>query len=179
MTIYLLYRHKDIIRHRIGKWKRIWTVYITFFVALVLITPQLVTNPFPLDTSIGLRWRYMEIGSNLLIKEPLGNGIGNFAVVTPYAAHNWVVKLGSELGLLGLVIFALILGRTLDGLFQVHLKGDDKYAGALFASLLWFTIGGMGPSNVLMQSNIFWIILGLSITYVVLVRSSTQRVYTP
>jgi O-antigen ligase len=95
------------------------------------------------DRTAGGRTTMWKTGLRLLAANPWGVGIGGFVTAEGMshegkgkwsAAHNSFLQIGVELGVAGLVVFVLLLGRTMRELRQiqrVHSKPTRQRAGSL------------------------------------------------
>lgn len=159
---------------------REWTpprmVFTTMFLVLpvgIVAATVLVPSLNGSGTSVWVRWQLQRATVSMLRESPLvGVGIGGFETIVAsipvytagvYQPHNWLFRLLGEYGVLGAGLFLLGYGLTLDRLFCQSIDSNDAVAAALFASLLSFSVAGLGPSKPLTGLYIFWIVFGLGI----------------
>jgi O-antigen ligase len=81
----------------------------------------------------------------------------------PATPHNWATQLGVETGLIGLLLFVIGVGLLIDQLFSLYYANLSDWALPVATSLLIFPLNGLGPSDVLSQASIFWVIIGLGV----------------
>lgn len=115
---------------------------------------------------------------SMFLDHPLGIGVKNFEQLGPrydprnkgMDAHNTYVLCYSELGILGIVLFMIIIFRSFSILNRLHKsiahnpQGSDIhiFAASLYSSLLVYTLGLMVTHSIL-YSEILWILLSLPI----------------
>ncbi|GAA0512432.1 hypothetical protein GCM10008992_10060 [Halorubrum aquaticum] len=148
-------------------------IYLISTITYILL-PLVIENPFDQDinNSLHVRWELMYRGAEYIYGNPLiGSGLGEFDRATstatigylPTTPHNWIIQLGVETGILGLILFVLLVGTLIDQLVILYQEDKADWALPISVSLLLFPISGLGPSDVLVNTQIFWIILNLAI----------------
>ncbi|MDB2239563.1 O-antigen ligase family protein [Halorubrum ezzemoulense] len=160
------------------QWPRIGLSVYVMSALLYILLPLFSSNPFNRNTqgSLFTRWELMQSGSDNILSSPFRPaGLGAFGSAIPIAgnqlpatAHNWATQLGVEVGLIGLFMFLISMGVLVDRLFSVYYNSVSEWALPVAVSLLIFPINGLGPSNVLAQSSIFWVLVGFGISIVVI-----------
>jgi hypothetical protein len=157
---------------------RIGTTTYSLFAIFALFVPLLIENPIPEDrfTSIFIRWQLLEAANSIFWANPLGYGIGNASILISEsnintfgvaAPHSWIIQAALDTGIVGIISFVLMNGLLVDRLMSNEIISDTAWSAPVGASLIVFTVSGFGPSNVLLQTHIYWIIfaLGLGILY--------------
>ncbi|MDL0138593.1 hypothetical protein PNP85_03595 [Halobacterium salinarum] len=157
---------------------RIGSVIYIFSAAAFISLPQLISNPFSEQNpgSLYNRWELMRRGSDYILsnfKTPAGLGGFDQATLTtgtqlPGTAHNWATQLGVETGLIGLALFVISMGILTDCLLQAYYSDRSDRALPLSVCFLIFPLNGLGPSNVLYQAPIFWILVASGIATLML-----------
>ncbi|MFC7256708.1 O-antigen ligase family protein [Haloplanus litoreus] len=186
VAVVVLWQFREKIRLLVPTWPPILTSSIGLVSAVTLLLPQVTSNPFSQSSSFSIwsRWQLLEIAGNTLLQQPLGYGIGTFQTAAAWSPvetgrivspHSWLAQLAGEVGVFGLCLFVLAYGTLVDQLFSLYLEGDDEYALPLCIALLSFGIGSIGVGDPLHSSRIFWVILGLGLSYLHVVGSNPER----
>jgi hypothetical protein len=163
---------------QIQRWPRISFLTYLFVATVSVVAPFFFSSQFETErfSSLITRWELMRGGSKYIrthLTEPAGLGMFEAAVpiagqTVPNTPHNWAIQLGVETGLIGLLLFIITIGMLCDMLFSLYYTYQADRALPIAVSLLLFPINGLGPSNVLHQSLIFWIFVGLGIATVII-----------
>ncbi len=156
--------------------------FLAFLGATMVVLLVLgIGNPIGQSSSPSLwaRWQLIKGGLKLAFQTIFGAGVGNFTPAVRSLSistggigspHSWLTWALGTVGIPGTILFLLAYGRILDDLFFEYLNTGNPLIIMLFASLLSFTIGGIGPSNVI-RMRILWVFFGLAIASVSLARS--------
>lgn len=106
-------------------------------------------------TGVGLGYESFRNISNLYIKD-----------FTPYHAHNTYLELAIEIGLLGLIIFLVLLVKGIIDVKKQKLCKNKIYTAGLVSGIIALFVHGIAE-HVLYNPKIvfqFWVVLGLLIT---------------
>jgi teichuronic acid biosynthesis protein TuaE len=155
------------------RWPHIGLSVYFVSTASYILLPLTLSNPFSQDVqgSLSTRWELMRGGAENIRSSPLEPaGLGMFETAIPITSselpatpHNWATQLGVETGLIGLLLFVIGVGLLIDQLFSLYYANLSDWALPVATSLLIFPLNGLGPSDVLSQASIFWVIIGLGI----------------
>jgi O-antigen ligase len=122
-------------------------------------------SAYTFSDSAGGRFDIWQEGWKLFLEAPLwGHGFDSFAEKNPYLnkpAHNAYVRISVENGLIGLVLFGLILGSVVRKLWNLFWqRGANPFAVACGMALFTFlAIASMVDSAV--DRKYLWFVLGL------------------
>ncbi len=124
-----------------------------------------------LSNSLWVRWQLMTIGTRIALETLFGVGVGNFPITVEYlnvptndvlSPHSWLTWLLGTTGLFGTGLFLVVYGRVIADLLYDYVVEESPTSLMLFASILSFSLNGLGPSNAF-KLQIVWILLGLSL----------------
>ncbi|MFH5801502.1 hypothetical protein [Haladaptatus sp. CMAA 1911] len=180
-TCISLYYARPFIRHYQRQIYGVFTFLAFLGATIVVVLVIEIGNPIGQSSSPSLwaRWQLIKGGLKLAFQTIFGAGVGNFTPAVRNMSiptggigspHGWLTWALGTVGLPGTILFLLAYGRILDDLFFEYLNTGGPLLMMLFASLLSFTIGGIGPSDVIRMS-ILWVFFGLAIASTSLVRS--------
>ena len=152
---------------------RLLTVGTMLVVPVVLALPLLVDNPFAgaAGSSLSIRWQLLVEGVEMVYRNVLGAGVGQFKVVLAnstaktkgvYSPHNWVVFLLAEYGIPGGMLSLVVLGKMLDQHLHQYVESADTLNLAVFGSLVTFVVSGLGPSNAMLLKST-WVFFAVSL----------------
>ena len=97
------------------------------------------------------RIKLMEAGVTSMIEHPLGVGLGMNILASVdsgtgwHVIHNAYLQVGVELGILGFILYLLLIGKSYQGLTAIEQSTDRSEADLAFAirlSLIAFAVGG-------------------------------------
>lgn len=156
--------------------KQIWTMLaglpLVVGIGLVVVVPLFgAAVSGALSDSLWVRWQLMTIGTRIAFETLVGVGVGNFPLTVEYlhiptngvlSPHSWFTWLLGTTGLFGTVLFLIVYGRIIADLLYDYVDEGSPTSLMLFASLLSFSLNGLGPSNAF-KLQIVWILLGLSL----------------
>jgi len=165
-------------------------ILITLFFVFFLIISMLGGLIFPraeislADPSVDQRIAYNKLGWYLLSKNPLGIGLGNQVIYSVKNSlyqifgmdqiwqwqpiHNIYLLIGSEIGVLGLIVFLIFIAWFLIGLARSLIKNRNPeisnlllIVGLMLLSLLAFGLFDHFPWTLQPGRLMFWLILGI------------------
>ena len=165
-------------------------ILITLFFVFFLIISMLGGLIFPraeislADPSVDQRIAYNKLGWHLLSKNPLGIGLGNQVIYSVKNSlyqifgmdqiwqwqpiHNIYLLIGSEIGVLGLIVFLIFIVWFLTGLARSLIKNRNPeisnlllIVGLMLLSLLAFGLFDHFPWTLQPGRLMFWLILGI------------------
>lgn len=130
--------------------------------------------------SLSIRGELLRVGTRVIATRPLfGVGIDRFflvagAVKSPLLdsawssrrnPHNDFLRFAGELGLVGLVLFVLILASAATAIWRGLQGASDPPLGGLAAGLVAFLITSLVSNPLMLRevSYVFWIALGLAV----------------
>jgi probable O-glycosylation ligase (exosortase A-associated) len=139
------------------------------------------------DRTAGDRTGVWKNALMMMLSTPWGVGIGGFGIAEGLAhggtgvwraAHNSFLQIGGDLGVGGLIVFLLLILRTLGGLRHIQAKAKEMpspnplaaLAAALEISLWGFMVGGFFLSQA--YSGLLYIVLALSAACTRIARSA-------
>jgi O-antigen ligase len=141
------------------------------------------------DRTAGSRTQIWQTGLTIMATRPWGVGINGFGIAEGLshggtgvwlAPHNSFLQIGVELGVGGLIVFLLLIVRTLGGLRHIQAKAKEMpvlaptplaaLAAALEISLLGFVVGGFFLSQA--YSALLYVVLALSAACTRITRSA-------
>lgn len=153
-------------------------VFIPILITFLLIKfthPQnnrLIDNLIYHGASTKEHWQSITESIRIIKKYPFGLGIGKSGLSTlrfneRFLSENWYLQIATEMGILALVIFILIMITFLKRIFLIYQKSKDNFIHAfslgVFLSFICFSIVGLflhawGDNTTLALS--FWILAG-------------------
>lgn len=180
----------------VKRWRPYLSILLIVFIALLVIFPSVLlftTTKISFefitkDPSVLERTYAWETSLNMIEKKPVfGIGMGMYRDLYFYYkvenkasifahAHNLILQIGSEMGLICLAIFIFIYLYALLKSFYLAIKGKTDYykriAAAIFASLSGYLIFAETTGselvhvtwgNIMANTFVFWTILGILI----------------
>jgi len=153
-------------------------IFISILVIFLLIKfthPQnnrFIDNLIYHGASTKEHWQSVSESIKIIKKYPFGLGIGKSGLSTlrfneRFLSENWYLQIATEMGILALVIFILIMVTFLKKTFLICQKSKDKFIHAfslgVFLSFICFSLVGLflhawGDNTTLALS--FWILAG-------------------
>ncbi len=163
--------------------KNLFTTYLPYL-GLVLLAPilylmyKLFSLGFIARSDVN-RLDLIELAFKLFNLHPLiGNGVGTFTILVSQVkwylleygqvidAHGFIFKILAEMGVLGLIIFSLLLGYILYILLKAYSKNKSTIVGVLLLGGLLVAAGGIAFQ--LFNTSYFiaklWLPIGLALT---------------
>jgi O-antigen ligase len=153
-----------------------------------------VVATYQQDDAITSRIQAWRVGVDIFLNRPmLGVGIGNFALAWPlYAdspggkwltAHNAFIQILGELGIMGLIGFAMLLAVTLIGLRRTRRQATRVGAREResFAKGLGIALWGYASCAMLLSvafNWFFYLIVALSVAVIGMARTETENAPT-
>lgn len=130
----------------------------------VAISAETLSGPM-VDSAVNHRMRIMEAAVGMWRESPiLGIGLGSFYVhelaqgnsATIHTSALWIL---TEMGLIGLALFATLFGSCLLGLWRAARAGD-AWAGVGLAVLCTLAVSSIGTE--ILYQRYLWIVLGMA-----------------
>ncbi len=124
----------------------------------------------PTDPSTGGHLFWLRASVDLLVQNPLGTGVGSVASTAQRFApfiivnHSWYFQVGSEVGVLGMILYLSILVLVLAGLWSRSRHGSQHAVAALCA-LTAIALGGLVLETLddIQLAWAIWLLVGLAL----------------
>ncbi|MFQ5441892.1 MAG: O-antigen ligase family protein [Thermodesulfobacteriota bacterium] len=138
---------------------------IFIFNVLALQSDRLVSSSHQAELSLTLRLEFWAAGLNMMKTHWLGGGVGGFAsVVDPWpGAHSFYFSILFDIGIIGLVLFFLFIGRIVlqlgDSISRVKDHDMERYLYCMAGALVMFLVQGVVEMSY--SLGYFWMLIGL------------------
>ena len=163
---------------RQGRSVRYVAVFLCALVGTVLIVPRVLSAPGAIDRALSVFTHAGGLSANgrdalftqatdLIRQHPLfGVGTGGFAAFQPIEKypHNILLEVGSELGLVGLILLIAVVVSGFASLAWVWKTRDERLRGqvSLVAALLVMALVNAGFSGDVTANSDIWLLVGLA-----------------
>jgi lipid-A-disaccharide synthase-like uncharacterized protein len=146
-------------------------ILMPFFINRILTIP----TAFKSNGSALYRVKHISIAKDYMLAYPFGIGLYTFSLITPMKydpheysykiaePHNIFAQIGSELGLVGLLLFCFLYFRIIrQKIIVVNRKHDPIYFGITLSCISYIGIACFYPWFIFTPiGDIFWIFMGL------------------
>ena len=169
------------LRHRLVASRKLAVAVVAVaivFIGLMAVAPRIVVREVSASRALDVRVEFLATSVRMMATRPLfGIGIGRYypssgAFMSPrlraiYAlenAHNNVLQIGAELGLVGLTLFVWLLAAVFAGLWkELRRRFDDPVPAAVCGGLGGFLITSLTGHPLLVPEVAypFWVTLGI------------------